>query len=407
MRALSGRKKTLLVILMLIVAAGTGLRLSGRLPIPGVDFPVNVPLRRPDEPLTRSALQQRITVPPGFEIDYFVEDLPRARFMRFTAAGDLLVSAPRNGGAIYLVSRDADGDGRADAVRTLLQDLDSPHGMDILGDWLYIAETDKVVRVRFDVERGALAGEPELVVPDLPSGGNHFTRTLRFGPDGMMYVSVGSSCNVCEEEDERRAAMLRYAPDGSGFELFATGLRNTVGFDFKPDSGEIYATDNGRDLLGDDFPPCEFNRIERGGFYGFPYAHGNRVPDPEFGAVNPARVQESIPPAFEFGAHTAPLGMTFYRGNTFPEALRGAAFVAQHGSWNRTEKAGYRVLALSFDASGEITASDFVTGFERDEDVIGRPADVIEGPDGALYISDDFAGAIYRVHYAGGGESAS
>jgi len=401
MSAKSVAKKVILTILGVLVLGAGGLRVAGRLPIPGYDFPVNVQFRAPAEPLTPSQLESRIRVPAGFAIDYFVEDLPRARFMRFTSSGDLLVSTPRADGAIHLVLRDRDGDGRADGVRTLLQGLNAPHGMDFKEDWLYIAETDKIVRVRFDAQQGQLIGEPEVVVPNLPSGGNHFTRTLRFGPDGLMYVSVGSSCNVCEEQDERRAAMLRFAADGSGYELYATGLRNTVGFDFRPGTGDLFGTDNGRDLLGDDFPPCEFNRIERGGFYGFPYAHGSRVPDPEFGKLRPERVAQSIPPAFEFGAHTAPLGMTFYRGDAFPEALRGAAFVAQHGSWNRSEKAGYRVLALTFDASGEISASDFATGFELDEDVVGRPADVIEGPDGALYISDDFAGAVYRVWYQG------
>jgi glucose/arabinose dehydrogenase len=216
-----------------------------------------------------------------------------------------------------------------------------------------------------------------------------------------MYVTVGSSCNVCNEKDERRAAMLRFQPDGSGFELFATGLRNSVGFDFQPGTGEIYATDNGRDLLGDDLPPCELNRVVRGGFYGWPLAYGARVPDPEYGTGKEQEIAASVPPVHGFGAHEAPLGITFYRGSAFPESYRGTAFVALHGSWNRTRKDGYKVVSLHWAADGQAKETPFAQGFELDEDVIGRPVDVAEGPDGALYISDDYAGSIYRVAYGG------
>jgi len=399
MRVRQIAKRIGLGLVLVLSAAAIYLRLKGWLLIPYLEFGINVDLSPPDEKLSPSALQQRLQVPEGFRIDYYVRDLPRARFMRFTSEGDLIVTATRGESGVFLVERDADGDGRADGVRRLLAGLDAPHGIDFLDDWLYIAETHRVIRVRFDAKQRSIVGEPEVIVPDLPRGGNHTTRTLRFGPDGWMYVTVGSSCNVCEEADPRRAAMLRYRPDGSDFELFATGLRNTVGFDFRPGTGKIYGTDNGRDLLGDDFPPCEFNQIERGGFYGFPYANGSRIPDPNFGEKAPDKVAQTIPPAYEFSAHTAPLGMTFYRGTAFPDRYRGAAFVAQHGSWNRSRKIGYRVLALAFDAQDQITATDFVTGFEIDDDVMGRPADVAEGPDGALYVTDDFGGAIYRVAY--------
>ena len=258
-------------------------------------------------------------------------------------------------------------------------------------------------RVRYDPLRMTTEGELETVVSNLPRGGNHWTRTVRFGPDGWMYVSVGSSCNVCIEQDKRRAAILRYRPDGSGEEIYATGLRNAVGFDWRPLTGALFATDNGRDLLGDDSPPCELNQVKRRGFYGWPFAHGDRVPDPEFGKGQASRIRASTPPVHGFIAHTAPLGITFYRGRAFPTRYRGSAFVAQHGSWNRTQKSGYRVVLLEWDdATGEISESDFVVGFEVNEDVIGRPVDVAVGPDGALYISDDYAGAVYRVSYGRG-----
>jgi glucose/arabinose dehydrogenase/cytochrome c551/c552 len=255
--------------------------------------------------------------------------------------------------------------------------------------------------VRFDAATGKTSGSFERVVKGLPGGGNHWTRTIRFGPDGWLYVSIGSTCNVCIEKDPRRAAMVRYQPDGSGEEIFATGLRNAVGFDWRPEDGQIYATDNGRDLLGDDFPPCELDRVVKGGFYGWPIANGNRVPDPDFGKGQQARIAESIPPVHGFRAHNAPLGITFLRGEGVPAAYRGAAVVALHGSWNRTRKDGYKVVSLHWGPDGRIDERDFLTGFlgSSDDDVFGRPVDVAEGPDGAVYVSDDHAGSIYRVQW--------
>lgn len=366
------------------------------------EYVINAPIRGTlfgASPPPEGEIQRRVRVPEGFEVALWAEGIRNARFLRTTAAGDLLVSSPGTG-TVFLAARDADGDGRADRVEPLLTDLDGPHGMDFLGGWLYVAERSAVRRVRFDAEGRRVLGELETVVSGIPEGGNHWTRTVRFGPDGWMYVSIGSTCNVCEEQDPRRAAIVRYRPDGSGEELYATGLRNAVGFDWRPGTGELYATDNGRDLLGDDFPPCELNRVVRTGFYGWPYANGFGVPDPDLGDRAPERAAASLPPVHGFGAHTAPLGITFYRGDAFPPAYRDAAFVALHGSWNRTRKSGYKVVALHFHGGG-IRESDFVTGFEVDEDVIGRPVDVVTGPDGALYVSDDFAGAIYRVAYGG------
>jgi glucose/arabinose dehydrogenase len=212
---------------------------------------------------------------------------------------------------------------------------------------------------------------------------------------------MGSTCNVCIETDPRRATMARFHPDGTGYETWATGLRNAVGFDWRPADGALYATDNGRDLLGDDIPPCELDRVEQGRFYGWPYLYGMNVPDPDFGSQGGDKLKGALPPAHAFQAHVAPLGIRFYRGTAFPEAYRGQAFVAQHCSWNRTKKSGYKVVLLTWGADGAIAESDFLTGFELNEDVIGRPVDVLDGPDGALYVSDDFAGAIYRVRYRG------
>jgi glucose/arabinose dehydrogenase/cytochrome c551/c552 len=368
-------------------------------------FSVNGPLRQmlfglgiaaPPE----DAVLARLRPPAGARVMRFAQDLPNVRFLRFTPQGDLLASQPRSGRVVRL-EPDRDGDGRSDGRHEVVGRLNRPHGLDLHDGWLYVAETDAIGRIRFDSSTGLASGAFERVVTGLPGGGNHWTRTLRFGPDGWMYVSIGSSCNVCREQDRRRAAIVRYRPDGSGEELFATGLRNAVGFDWRPADGQIYATDNGRDLLGDDFPPCELDRVVEGGFYGWPVANGDRVPDPDFGKGEEARIAASLPPVHGFRAHNAPLGMTFLRGGDVPPAYRGAAVVALHGSWNRTRKDGYKVVSLHWQDDGRIEERDFLTGFlgATDDDVIGRPVDVAEGPDGSVYVSDDYAGSIYRVEW--------
>jgi glucose/arabinose dehydrogenase len=341
---------------------------------------------------------QRLRVPPGFSVGLFAEKLPSVRFLRPLSGGGVLATTPREG-KVWLLTPDRDGDGRADAARPLLENLNLPHGMDLLGDWLYVAEGDGVGRVRIDPETGERRGSYERVVDGLPEGGNHWSRTVRFGPDGWMYVSVGSSCNVCFESDHRRAAMLRFRPDGRDAQIFATGLRNSVGFDWQPGTNALYATDNGRDLLGDDFPPCELNRLEEGGFYGWPVANGDRVPDPNLGGGQEERIRKSIPPVHAFGAHTAPLGMVFLRNPALPEGWRHAALVALHGSWNRTSKSGYKVVSLHWADDGTIAERDFMVGFEVHENVIGRPVDVAEGADGTIYVSDDYASSVYWVKY--------
>jgi len=385
------------ILALVIIACAALWAACGLLP---ERFAFNAPMAhllwgRGIDPPAPETIRGRLRAPEGMAVALYADDLPFARMLRFTSAGDLLVSLPRSG-KIVLLERDANGDGRPDGRRTLLEGLDRPNGMDFHGGWLYIAEAGAVARVHFDPELGQTQGPIERVVRNLPKGGNHWTRTLRFGPDGWMYVSVGSSCNVCVEDDPRRAAIVRYRPDGSNEELYATGLRNAVGFDWQPATGELFATDNGRDLLGDDLPPCELNRVVAGGFYGWPYAYGDNVPDPDFGPGAEARIAEALPPEHGFRAHNAPLGITFVRGADPPEALRGAALVALHGSWNRTRKDGYKVVSLHWTPDG-IEERDFLTGFLVDEDVIGRPVDVAEGPDGSFYVSDDYAGAIYRV----------
>lgn len=371
-----------------------------RIFVGGINVPVGLNAAAPHQ------LASQLQVPPGFHLDIYA-DVQSARVMRLTSTGDLLVSVPGND-KIVLLPADRNGDGRSDGQRVLLDkkmvaDLKDPNGIDIYRDaegrdWLYVAENESIGRIRFDQDRGSVMGSYERIISNLPGGGNHWKKTLRFGPDGLLYVAMGSSCNVCIEEDKRRAAISRYQPDGSGGEIFASGLRNSAGFDWSPIDTALYATDNGRDLLGDDFPPCEFNKIEQGKFYGWPFANGNRIPDPDHGAGHADDIASSIPPIHGFRAHNAPLGMTFLRYQP-SEAYRHVALVALHGSWNRSKKDGYKVVSLHQQSGGAVEERDFVTGFLTNDNVIGRPADVIEAANGTIYVSDDYAGKIYRITY--------
>ncbi len=360
---------------------------------------INVPLGTKDSP-TSQLLANRMVLPDGFAVSVYASGLRGIRLLHLTSKDDLLASIPRSG-KIVLIEQDRNIKGQVANRRNLITGLNRPHGIEIYKDWLYVAETGGIGRILFDVETGKTRGKFEPIVTGLPAGGNHWSRTIHFGPDGLMYVSIGSSCNVCEEGDPRRASIMRFRPDGSNGEIYATGLRNTVGFGWQPETNDLYGVDNGRDLLGDDFPPCELNRIEQDKFYGWPYTNGNKVADPDFGEGNDQRIQESIAPVHAFGAHTAPLAITFLKNKNLPSSFDDAAIVALHGSWNRSQKTGYQLVSLHFDGEGNVTERPFLTGFELNGDVLGRPVDVAEGSDGSLFVSDDYSGTIYRITYSG------
>ena len=353
-------------------------------------------LGRGIKPPSSAEAAAKLIVAEGFRLEVYSTDVPLARWPLATATGDLIVARTR-ADAIVLLERDRNGDGKPDAVRTLLPEIDHPHGLALHDGWLYVGDRTGIGRIRFDEVLGQVSGSYERVVEDFTADGFHQTKTIGFGPDGLLYVAQGSSCNVCIEKDARRATIMRMQPDGKAREIFATGLRNSVGFDWAPWDDALYATENGRDLLGDDLPPDELNRIERGGFYGWPFAFGARVADPDMGKGHEADIARSIPPAHEFRAHNAPLGIAFLRGATLPPGYSRTALVALHGSWNRSVPDGYKVVALDWQADGSIVERDFLSGFRSSEGIIGRPAGVTEGPDGAIFITDDYAGVIYRV----------
>ena len=344
--------------------------------------------------VTRIAMQLR--VPSGLAVYAYSTDVPLARVIVFTSTGDLIVSRTR-AGVVSLLERDRNGDGRAEGHRVLLDHLDGPHGLALHDGWLYVAERTAVARVRFDAATGQLAGPYTPILTGLTTDGFHQTKTIGFGPDGWLYLSQGSSCNVCIEKDARRATVMRMRPDGSQPEIVAAGLRNSIGFDWAPWDGAMYATENGRDLLGDDFPPDELNRIEPGRFYGWPYVNGAGVPDPDFGAGNESKAADATPPVHEFRPHNAPLGIQFLRSTQLSPGFERTALVALHGSWNRKSPDGYKVVSLHWQPDGRFVERDFLTGFLGPDGIIGRPAWVTEGPDGAIYVSDDYAGVVYRV----------
>jgi glucose/arabinose dehydrogenase len=278
--------------------------------------------------------------------------------------------------------------------------LSIPLGVAFKGGALYVSSVNRILR--FDDVEAHLDAPPKGVAikDDLPPERHHGGRYLAFGPDGKLYLNIGAPCNVCEP-GERYAGLFRMNADGSGFESYARGVRNSVGFDWDPQDKSLWFTDNGRDMLGDDLPADELNHAPKAGMnFGFPYCHQGDTPDPEFGSKH--NCGEFTPPAAKMGAHVANLGMRFYTGKQFPAQYRNAIFIAEHGSWNRSRKIGYRVATVRVDNGKVVSNEIFAEGWLQGEQAWGRPVDVLVAPDGALLVSDDQAGAIYRIRYAGG-----
>jgi glucose/arabinose dehydrogenase len=348
---------------------------------------------------SRAAETSEITLPPGFSIGVYAADVPNARQMAAGPRGIVFVGS-RSEGKVYAVV-DADGDHRAEAVHVLAQGLTMPSGIAFREGNLYVAEVSRIVVLR-DVARD-LTRPPkvEVVSNAYPSDTHHGWKFIAFGPDGRLYVPVGAPCNVCTPPGPLHATITRLDLAGGAPEVVARGVRNSVGFDFQPGTGELWFTDNGRDWLGDDQPPDELNRLTRQGeHFGFPYCHGADLPDPEFNAGRPCR--EFTPPARALGPHVAALGMRFYEGRMFPEAYRGGVFIAEHGSWNRSAPVGYRVTFVKIEGGRATSYEPFATGWLRGGVAAGRPADVLVLADGSLLVSDDKAGRIYRITYGGG-----
>ena len=334
-----------------------------------------------------------VRLPPGFKLELYTDRVPQARSMTIGKQGTLFVGT-RDAGVVYAVSP-PQGTTPAE-VRIIARELNQPNGVAFRDGALYVAEIHRILRYdQIEAAKGAPV-EPKVVRDDLPKDRHHGWRYIAFGPDGKLYVPIGAPCNVCNEPNY--GAIWRMNADGSDREVFARGIRNSVGLTWHPQTHELWFTDNGRDFLGDDAPPCELNRAPRAGLhFGFPFCHGADIKDPEFGQLG--ECSRSEPPARALGAHVAPLGVKFYTGKNFPAAYRGQLFIAEHGSWNRSVKSGYRITRLQLDGEKVISYAPFAVGFHRGDEVFGRPVDLLQLEDGSLLISDDRAGAIYRVTY--------
>jgi glucose/arabinose dehydrogenase len=353
----------------------------------------------PRDPQPQKLPLEQIRLPEGFEITLVSDRVPGARELAIGDQGTIFAGT-RGSGDVYAL-RDADQNGEAEIVKVLFSNLNSPNGVAFRDGALYVAEIHRITRYD-DIEK-KLDQPPAAVVvrDDLPRDEWHGWKFIAFGPDGWLYVPVGAPCNVCERKDERYAAILRTKP-GSPWEVFAKGIRNTVGFDWHPRTGELWFTDNGRDELGDDLPPDELNRAPRANLhFGFPYCHGTGISDPEFGRKK--KCGDFVAPAKDLGPHVAALGMTFYDGTKFPAEYRDNIFIAEHGSWNRSRALGYRVMRVRLEKDQAVSYEVFAQGWlgQDGKEAWGRPVHVLTTPEGDLLLSDDRAGAIYRIRYRG------
>lgn len=338
-----------------------------------------------------------IRLPPGFRLEVMAEGLGGPRFMTVDPAGNLLVSIPSEGRVVGIRTRGALQ--RKEGVTTVASSLNLPHGLVFHRGDLYVAETGRIVRFRYDAAT-LQARDGVVVVSGLPPGGHHWTRAIAVGSDGALYVAVGSSCDVCREQDHRRAAIVRYRIDGSHERLFATGLRNPVGLAVHPGTGALWTTVNERDWRSGGAPPDYVTEVRDGASYGWPHcfaSNGTFAVDPELPGARPCR--DMTRPTLELPPHSAPLGLAFYTGRAFPPPYRGSLFVACHGARPGLPPAGYSILRVAFEHGRPTGVDVFAAGWRDGDRVHGRPVDLAVGHDGALYVSDDHSGRIHRISY--------
>ncbi|MEZ4649800.1 MAG: sorbosone dehydrogenase family protein [Candidatus Eisenbacteria bacterium] len=372
-------------------------RILGSAPLVTVSIAVLISACASDDVAATGDLDS-IRLPEGFSIEVFADDVPNARSLVRSPNGTIYVGT-RSNGRVYALP-DADGDLEPDAVHVIAEGLNMPNGVAFRDGSLYVAEVNRILRYDDIESHLATPPAPVIVRDDLPTETHHGWKFIAFGPDGKLYVPIGAPCNICEQEDERFATICRMNADGSDFEVFAHGIRNTVGFTWHPTTQDLWFTDNGRDWLGDDLPPDELNRADEAGLhFGFPYCHAGMILDPDFGQGRSC--DDFTPPARALGPHVASLGLRFYTGSSFPAEYHGQIFLAEHGSWNRSTKIGYQVSLVRLEGSEVVSYEPFATGWLRGNEVTGRPVDLLVLPDGSLLVSDDHAGAIYRIRYTG------
>lgn len=336
-----------------------------------------------------------IKMPPGFHISVFADNVPDVRSMTL-GQNDVIYVGTRNAGNVYAMIPEKNFS-QAKKVITLLNNLELPNGVAFHGDDLYVAEIDKILRYS-DVDKTFPLLNQPTIIARLPNKPEHGWRYIKFGPDGKLYVSIGAPCNACVSENPIFATIIRMNADGSDQEIYASGVRNAVGFAWNPLTKVLWFTNNGRDGLGDRLPPDQLNRAAKKGLnFGFPYYNGRNLPDPEFGKLKSAN--DFTFPSFVLPAHVAPLGMIFYTGKMFPKKYQNQIFIAEHGSWNRSKKIGYQVIVVYLRGAKVLSWQPFVQGFLQGQKAWGRPVDILQLPDGSILISDDEANVIYRVYY--------
>ncbi len=340
---------------------------------------------------------EQLQLPKGFTISIYADDLTNARTLAL-GKNNIVYVGTRKEGAVYAI-QDSNADGFADKQYTIATHLNMPNGVAYKDGNLYVAETNRIIRFDNIDQQLKTPPKPQVIYNKLPSDKHHGWKYLRFGPDDKLYTAVGAPCNICLPEKDIYSSLIRLNKDGSEFEILARGIRNSVGFDWQPETGKLFFTDNGRDHLGDDIPPDELNSwSQKGQHFGYPYCHGGDIADPEL--ANDKECKEFTAPDWKFRAHIAPLGIQFYTGKAFPERFQNQLFVAQHGSWNRTEPQGYRIALIKFKKGKPISEHGFISGWLTSKgDVLGRPTDLLQMPDGSLLIADDTLGVIYRVEY--------
>lgn len=348
---------------------------------------------------TEDPILPDIELPDGFQIDIYADNVENARSMVMGTKGTLFVGS-RGAGNVYAIV-DTDGDHKADKQYTIAEGLNMPNGVAFRNGSLFIAEIDKVWRL--DNIEDNLAAPPQkvLVSDNYPSDKHHGWKYIAFGPDDKLYVPVGAPCNNCDDhtEDERYSSITRMNPDGSNYEVYAHGIRNTVGFTWHPETGNMWFTDNGRDMMGDNLPPDELNEVTEAGMnFGYPYCHAGTIKDPKYGDEHSC--DEFTPPAINLTPHGAALGVKFYTGNMFPAEYKNDMLIAEHGSWNRSEPIGYRVMRVKMDNGKAVSYEPFIKGWLKNGEAWGRPVDILQLADGSILVSDDFANAIYRVTYS-------